>query len=148
MRKRAGKTKAFDIRVADWLRDKPALRNVREKVFIEEQKVPPELEWDEFDGACLHLVAFDSEGHPVATARLLANGTIGRMAVLKEWRGMGIGRALVLRLLEEAKKRGVIRLTLHAQTHARAFYERFGFSAEGDEFPEAGISHIKMALQL
>lgn len=148
MQKQTGKTKAFDIRVADWLRDRPALQNIRERVFIQEQKVPSELEWDEFDASCLHLIAFDSEGHPVGTARLLANGTVGRMAVLKEWRGMGIGRALILCLLEEAKKRGVIRLALHAQTHARGFYERFGFSTEGDEFAEAGIPHVKMILNL
>lgn len=140
------------VRLADWQRDGSALRDIREIVFVREQNVPAELEWDEFDMGCLHLIAFDREGSPIGTARLLRNGTVGtvgtvgRMAVLKEWRGRGVGRALVHHLLEEAEKCGITQLVLHAQTHAMGFYERFGFRAEGDLFREAGIPHVKMVL--
>jgi predicted GNAT family N-acyltransferase len=137
------------VRLADWQRDGAALRDIRETVFVREQNVPTELEWDELDVRCLHLIAFNREGSPIGTARLLRNstvGTVGRMAVLKEWRGRGVGRALVHRLLEEAEKWGIMQLVLHAQTHATGFYERFGFRAEGDLFKEAGIPHVKMVL--
>lgn len=142
---------AYAVRLADWQSDQPALRNIRETVFVREQNVPAELEWDEFDTRCLHLLAFSPEGSPIGTARLLlkgTTGTVGRMAVLKEWRGKGVGFALVHRLLEEAKKRGVMRLILHAQTHAADFYQRLGFRTEGEQFMEAGILHVKMVLHL
>lgn len=140
-----------NLRLTDWQRDRPALRSIREAVFIQEQNVPAELEWDEFDARCLHLIAFDPDGSPIGTARLLpigTVGTIGRMAVLKEWRARGVGRVLVHRLLDEAKKRGITQLVLHAQTHAVGFYEKFGFRAVSEEFMEAGIPHVKMALHL
>jgi predicted GNAT family N-acyltransferase len=127
------------------------LRNIRETVFVQEQNVPTELEWDELDRDCLHLIAFSPEGTPIGTARLLLIGMvgkIGRMAVLKEWRTRGVGHALVLRLLEEAKKRRIMQLILHAQRQAVGFYERFGFEATGDPFMEAGIPHVKMVLHL
>lgn len=142
---------ACSIRLIDWQRDPRALRDIREAVFIREQNVPAELEWDEFDAQCLHFLAFNPEGNPVGTARLLLNGTagaLGRMAVLKEWRARGVGSALVHGLLTEAKKRGITQLILHAQTHATGFYERFGFRTEGKQFVEAGIPHVKMVLNL
>jgi predicted GNAT family N-acyltransferase len=134
------------VRLADWQLDAPALRDIREAVFVREQNVPVELEWDEFDVGCVHLIAFNPEGSPIGTARLLLNGTVGRMAVLKEWRGKGVGHALIHYLLEEVEKRGIMQLVLHAQIHAIGFYEGFGFRAEGDLFTEAGISHVKMVL--
>ncbi|HET7060784.1 MAG TPA: GNAT family N-acetyltransferase [Nitrosospira sp.] len=144
-------TNACSVRLIDWQRDSRALRDIREAVFIREQNVPAELEWDEFDVQCLHFLAFNPEGNPVGTARLLLNGTagtLGRMAVLKEWRVRGVGSALVHGLLGEAKKRGISELALHAQTHAADFYERFGFRIEGKQFMEAGIPHVKMILHL
>jgi predicted GNAT family N-acyltransferase len=142
---------ACSVRVIDWQRGPGALRDIREAVFIREQNVPAELEWDEFDAQCLHFLAFNPEGNPVGTARLLLNGTagvLGRMAVLKEWRARGVGSALVHGLLAEAEKRGITELALHAQAHAGGFYERFGFRTEGRQFMEAGIPHVKMVLHL
>ncbi|ARO87044.1 GNAT family N-acetyltransferase [Nitrosospira lacus] len=134
----------YTIRIASWQDDGVALRRVRETVFILEQQVPVELEWDEFDMMSLHLLAMDPAGNAIATARLLPNGVIGRMAVLKEWRGRGVGSALLLRVLEEAGKRQIQQVTLNAQLRAVGFYVKFGFRVAEKEFMDAGIPHIKM----
>ncbi|HYT86545.1 MAG TPA: GNAT family N-acetyltransferase [Burkholderiales bacterium] len=126
----------------------PLARPVREKVFVEEQGVPRELEWDEWDERCEHAVACDSKGRAIGTARLLPEGRIGRMAVLVEWRRRGVGAALLGALIALARERSMPRVTLHAQTHAAGFYRRFGFSERGGEFSEAGIPHVEMALEL
>ncbi|MGH8684074.1 MAG: GNAT family N-acetyltransferase [Nitrosospira sp.] len=139
---------SYTIRVASWQEDALALRMVREAVFIREQHVPVELEWDELDASGLHLLAVDLAENPIATARLLPNGVIGRMAVLKEWRGRDVGGALLLRLLEEAGKRKIHQITLSAQLHAIPFYVKFGFQIAGEEFMDAGIPHVKMNLRL
>lgn len=128
-------------RMADWQRDRNALRRIREHVFVHEQRVDPALEWDGHDAACLHALAAIGDGEPVATGRLQPDGKIGRMAVLREWRGRGLGRAILDQLLEAAAGAGLEEVHLHAQTHALAFYERAGFVAEGEEFDEAGIPH-------
>ena len=140
--------KEFTVRIADWQDDAPALRVIREAVFILEQQVPVELEWDGLDAGCLHVLATDSAGNPVGTARLLPDGHIGRMAVLKEWRGRGVGSALLRLLLAEAKKRQLSRVVLNAQTYAAGFYAKFYFQAVGEEFMDAGIPHVKMILPL
>ncbi len=140
--------KSFTVRLANWQDDGPTLRTIRETVFIHEQHVPAELEWDEFDASCLHILALDSVGNPIGTARLLPDGHIGRMAVLKDWRGHGVGSALLQRLLEEAKKRHLLQVIVNAQTYAAGFYTRFGFRTAGEEFIDADIPHVKMALQL
>ena len=96
---------SFTVRVADWQIDNPAVRSIRENVFIQEQNVPVELEWDQFDENCLHLLALDATTRPIGTARLLQDGHIGRMAVLKEWRGCGVGIPhvqMILQLGEQA----------------------------------------------
>ena len=127
------------------------MRAVREAVFIREQGVPVELEWDEFDADCIHLIAVDAAENAIGTARLLQqgeNGGIGRMAVLKEWRGKGVGDALMRHLLKEAAALEIQQLTLNAQAYAVGFYARFGFAAMGNQFLEAGIPHVKMALRL
>jgi predicted GNAT family N-acyltransferase len=139
---------SFTVRVADWQTDNPALRSIREAVFIQEQHVPIELEWDQFDEDCLHLLALDATNRPIGTARLLQDGHIGRMAVLKEWRGCGVGTALLRHLLREAKTRGLAVTIVNAQTYAVDFYARFGFKLKGDEFLDAGIPHVRMLLQL
>lgn len=139
---------AFTVRILSWSEALPLARPVREKVFIEEQKVPLELEWDEWDERCDHVVAYDAQGHAIGTARLAPDGKLGRMAVLRDWRGRGVGGALLDALLGRARERSLARVTLHAQTHAAGFYRRFGFSERGGEFLEAGIPHLEMSLEL
>jgi len=139
---------ACTVRILAWREALPLARQVRESVFIAEQGVPRELEWDEWDEPSEHAVVFDADGSPVGTARLLPNGAIGRMAVLKERRGQGVGRKLLEALLQRARRRKMARVTLHAQTHAAGFYRRFGFSERGGEFLEAGIPHVEMTLDL
>lgn len=136
-----------EIKEADWSQDQAALRAIRSAVFIDEQQVPVELEWDEFDEECRHWLAL-ANGRPVGTARLLRNGQIGRMAVLRDQRGRGIGAALLRAVLAAAESSGRRELFLHAQTHALPFYEQFGFAVTGPEFMEAGIPHRTMRLSL
>ncbi len=134
----------FSLREASWSADQAAIRHVRQAVFIDEQAVPPPEEWDGRDEGCLHLLAEDPSGAPIGTARLLAEGKLGRMAVLAPWRGRGVGRALMARLIQIAERRGHTRLVLDAQVQAIPFYEPFGFKAEGPVFDDAGIPHRKM----
>ena len=147
---RTGRTNMspYTVRTASWQEDRRALRAVREVVFIGEQGVPVELEWDEFDVVCMHLLVTDSSGNPIGTARLLPDASIGRMAVLKDWRHQGVGSTLMHRLLKEAENRQFPTVTLNAQTHAIGFYNRFGFQQIGLEFLDAGIPHVKMVLRL
>ena len=139
---------AFAVRILPWSEALPLARPVREKVFVDEQGVPSELEWDEWDERCEHAVACDPEGRAIGTARLVPDGRIGRMAVLAEWRRRGVGAALLEALIALARERSMPRVTLHAQTHAAGFYRRFGFSERGGEFSEAGIAHVGMTLEL
>lgn len=139
---------SFTMRLADWQTDAPALRIIRETVFVREQHVPVELEWDEFDASCLHVLALDSASNPIGTARLLPDGHIGRMAVLREWRGHSVGSALLLWLLEEAKRRHLQQVIVNAQTYAAGFYTKFDFQTAGEEFIDAGIPHVRMVLHL
>ena len=138
----------YSVRLMPWSEALPLARAVRERVFIEEQGVPRELEWDDWDAPSDHAVAFDGEGGAIGTARLLPDGHIGRMAVLARWRGRGVGSALLDALLDLAKAKGMRSVRLNAQTHAAGFYRRFGFAAAGTEFVEAGIPHIEMTLTL
>jgi predicted GNAT family N-acyltransferase len=141
-------SRAFTIRILPWSDALPLARPVREKVFIEEQKVPRELEWDEWDERCMHALARDANGDAIGTARLTPDGKLGRMAVLREYRRQGVGAALVEALLVRAREMSLTRVTLHSQTHAAEFYRRFGFSERGAEFLEAGIPHLEMTLEL
>lgn len=138
----------YQLRIAQWQTDAPLLRTIRETVFIREQHVPVELEWDEFDAVSTHILAFSSEDNPIGTARLLPDGHLGRMAVLKAWRGHGIGGAMLKALLDIARQRGLQQVILHAQVTARSFYDGHGFVVSGDTFIEAGITHVKMILKL
>jgi len=137
----------FSIQIMTWSDALPLARAVREQVFIVEQGVPRELEWDDWDERSDHAVALDAGLIAIGTARLLPDGRIGRMAVLGHWRGRGVGAALLKALLQLARNRGMPEVILHAQTHAVGFYRRFGFSARGDEFIEAGIPHVEMSLK-
>ncbi|PSJ17180.1 GNAT family N-acetyltransferase [Nitrosomonas supralitoralis] len=132
------------VRMVNWEAEASALQDIRTTVFIQEQQVPVSLEWDEFDVISLHMLAFNNYGKPVGTARLLPDGHIGRMAVLKEWRGKGYGSAMMHQILNELRSRDMQKGLLNAQTSAVKFYEKFGFQAYGEEFVEAGIPHVKM----
>lgn len=129
---------------AHWPGDESAIRAIRTAVFVRELGIPDELEWDGLDPDCAHLLAYDMAGRPVGTARLQADGHIGRMAVLSEWRGRGVGGALLLMLIDLAAAHGLDEVFLDAQTAAAGFYHRHGFIASGDEFEAAGIPHIRM----
>ena len=135
---------AYRVRMADWSRDDEALRLVRFAVFVVEQRVPESLEWDGIDSRCEHAIAEDRGGSPVGCGRLLPDGHIGRMAVLREWRGRGVGGAILEKLAARAQERGFARAMLNAQTHAIPFYERHGFVVTGEPFEEAGIAHRAM----
>lgn len=138
-------TVALSIRIVPWPEARPDAMSVREAVFVVEQGVPPEIELDEWDAQCDHALAFEPGGRVVGTGRLLPDGHIGRMAVLGDWRGRGVGGAILAALIERAAARGMKRLLLNAQTHAVPFYARHGFVAFGDEFMEADIPHVAMA---
>ena len=137
-------TAEFVVRAADWERDRDQIRDVRRQVFILEQSVPAEIEWDGQDDDCLHVVAETPNRDAIGTGRLHPSGKIGRMAVLRPWRGSGVGSAMLERLLGYALNRGIDEVFLHAQSYVMSFYERAGFEAEGDEFMEAGIPHRLM----
>jgi predicted GNAT family N-acyltransferase len=138
----------FRVVVARWPEDAETLRRIRTEVFVGEQSVPAELEWDGRDPDCVHVLAVDREGRAIGTARLLPEGRIGRMAVIRKWRRRGVGGAMLERLVAEAAAAGMRRVELASQVHAAAFYERYGFRASGDVFMEAGIPHRHMVLEL
>ncbi|AOF80489.1 acetyltransferase domain protein [Methyloversatilis sp. RAC08] len=138
---------ALTVVVGDWALLEPALRAVREAVFIVEQGIPAELEWDTDDATSRHALAC-VDGAPVACGRLLPDGHIGRMAVRAPWRGQGIGRAILDALIDSARQGGLPLLQLHAQMHATGFYERARFTAEGPPFDEVGIVHQRMVRAL
>lgn len=124
-----------------------SLAAVRRTVFIEEQSVPEALEWDADDAPSLHALAVSREGEPIGTARLLPDGHIGRVAVLRAWRSRGVGGALLSAMIEAARTRGHGRALLNAQVQALPFYRRFGFEVEGGIFLDAGIEHRAMVLR-
>jgi len=138
----------FTVRLVDWSEAAEGLRFVRRAVFIDEQAIPEDMEWDEYDAVCRHAIAEDACGAPVGCGRLLPDGHVGRMAVLAEWRGRGVGAALLRELVNLARARGLPRAILNSQTHAMPFYARLGFVADGDEYLEAGIPHQTMTLEL
>ncbi len=131
------------VRLADWQQDNAELRRIRETVFIAEQAVPPELEWDAEDAEALHFLAYEDD-YAIGTARLLADGHIGRVSVLRDWRGLKVGWALLHAVIAEAEKRGLQQQSLSAQVQAAPFYERLGFAIVSDEYLDAGIPHVDM----
>lgn len=137
-------TSTCEIRYGDWATLNEDAHLIRFEVFVDEQKVPAEIELDEMDAVSLHAVAYDSTGTPVGTGRLLPDGHIGRMAVRKVARGTGIGGQLLQGLMSRARQRGDAYVVLNAQTSAASFYVAHGFKQSGDEFMEAGIAHIEM----
>ncbi|ATP45838.1 GNAT family N-acetyltransferase [Pseudomonas kermanshahensis] len=131
------------VRLADWHKDNADIRRIREAVFIAEQHVPPELEWDSDDPTAVHFLALEGD-YPIGTARLLPDGTIGRVSVLKDWRGLKVGDALMNAVIVEAQNSDLKQQMLSAQVHATPFYERLGFRVVSEEFLEAGIPHVDM----
>lgn len=138
----------YRIEPADVQTDSDDLHAVRDAVFVNEQHIPAEIEWDELDRHSVHLIARDSRHHPIGTGRLTPDRKIGRMAVLSPWRNRGVGTALMTALLYEAQKRSWPEVCLNAQVSVMGFYERFGFVSEGEPFVEAGIPHQAMRLKL
>ena len=132
---------------ADWAEHQCQLAQVRTAVFVDEQGVPPEIEMDSEDACCHHLLALLA-GEPVGTARLLADGRIGRLAVLKPHRGIGIGVQLLRASVALAESVGMTNLYLHAQVQTLDFYRREGFVDDGEAFVEAGIDHQNMRRSL
>ncbi|MFC3108789.1 GNAT family N-acetyltransferase [Undibacterium arcticum] len=137
----------YHIKLGDWTTLQPEAQAIRFDVFVREQQVPADIELDEMDPVCLHALAYDAGGQAVGTGRLLPDGHIGRMAVLKVARGTGVGGAILQALMQAAQQRGDRSVVLNAQTRAEGFYGRFGFVRDGDEFDDAGIPHIEMRLK-
>lgn len=134
---------SIDIHLADWS-STPALRSIRQVVFIDEQQVPAELEWDAEDAHATHFL-LTVDGQPAGTARLLRDGRIGRVALLPEARGKGLGRQLMLAVMQHAQQQGMTQLTLSAQTHALDFYRQLGFVPCSEVYLDAGIPHQSMS---
>ncbi|WP_353942042.1 GNAT family N-acetyltransferase [Streptomyces sp. HUAS MG91] len=148
---------AYDLRVAESETDRAACFAVRRDVFVTEQGVPQELEYDAYDTDAVHVLAVREDGTALGTGRLLTGeaaavknggaedvGALGRLAVAKAARGLGVGAALVGAIEDAARDRGLSAVDLHAQTHALGFYERLGYEVYGPEFPDAGIPHRAM----
>ncbi|MGE5338977.1 MAG: GNAT family N-acetyltransferase [Gemmatimonadota bacterium] len=136
------------IELGDWERLRAEVLPIRFAVFVGEQKVPADLEVDEWDARSLHAVARDPQQRAIGTARLLPDGHIGRVAVLREARGAGVGAALIRSMLQAARERGHVEVVLSAQMHALDFYRRLGFREEGVPYDDAGIPHLTMRLRL
>ncbi|MDN3246776.1 GNAT family N-acetyltransferase [Streptomyces sp. ZSW22] len=148
---------SYRVRIAEDAADREMCFAVRKEVFVAEQQVPEDIEYDAYDAVAVHVLAVREDGTPLGTGRLLhgeaaaaktggeaAVGSLGRLAVTREARGLGFGAALVRAVEEAARARGLTAVDLHAQTHALGFYERLGYEAYGPEFPDAGIPHRAM----
>lgn len=131
-----------------WEQAQPTAGPLRFAIFVGEQNVPSGIELDDLDASCVHAVAYDVDNKPIGTGRLLPDGTIGRMAVIKEWRRRGIGVEILQALIGEARKRSHAEVVVSAQLQAAEFYREQGFVAEGKVYEEAGILHQKMRKKL
>ncbi len=138
----------FTVSLVCWHDGEPLLKSVRDAVFIKEQGVPAELEWDGLDDGCRHALALSHKGQAIGSGRMLANGHIGRIAVLPAWRKQKVGTAIMEALLDYARAHDYKQVDVDAQTYALPFYRSFGFVEQGEEFMDAGLPHIKMFLKL
>jgi predicted GNAT family N-acyltransferase len=136
------------VELMDWAKAQPLAAPLRFAIFVGEQNVPPGIELDDMDEKSLHAVAFDAQGKVVGTGRLLPEGKIGRMAVVRELRRAGVGAAILEALIAEAGRRGHREVRLSAQLQAAEFYRAHGFVAEGKVYEEAGILHQAMRRKL
>ena len=138
----------FRIELMNWEQAGPIAGPIRFGIFVGEQNVPPGIELDDKDPDCLHAVAYDEKGAAIGTGRLLPDGHIGRMAVLKDWRRRGVGDAILEALVAEARKRGHAEVVVAAQLQAAEFYRNHGFVADGKVYQDAGILHANMRKKL
>lgn len=138
----------YRIELMSWEKAQPVAGPIRFAIFVGEQNVPPGIELDDMDAKSVHAIAYAPDGKAVGTGRLLPDGHIGRMAVVKEWRRQGVGAAILEALVEEARRRGHAEVMLSAQLQAAEFYRNHGFVAEGKVYQEAGILHQKMRRRL
>ena len=130
--------------IVNWSDKQAELTSVRRAVFIEEQNVPESIELDGTDPECSHVLASDESGNPIGTARIDGSGKIGRMAVLLEHRGRGVGTKMLEAIIEHGRSSGITVFYLSAQIGAVGFYMKMGFKTYGEQFQEAGITHVKM----
>ncbi len=138
----------YSIQFADWEEDAKRLTSLRHEVFVDEQKVPIEIEIDDMDVECLHIKAVLNNGQIIGTARLLPSNYVGRMCVSRAYRGQGIAGAMLEFIIQYAEHQKLPSLQLNAQISAQALYERYGFVVDSDIFMEAGIQHRHMSLPL
>lgn len=124
------------------------LKQIRTEVFIQEQNVPEYIEWDEFDAQAIHLLALDEKNQPIGCARILKHGRVGRMAVVKSWRGSGLGKALIAKAIEICRRLNMPKINISSQTHAIKFYEKAGFVVTSEAYIDANIWHVDMVLLL
>ena len=141
-------TNPFSVSLVSWHDGEPLLKSVREAVFIREQGIPPELEWDGLDENCRHALVLSGQGEAIGCGRIQDNGHIGRIAVLPNWRKQKVGTAIMEALLDYARTHDYPQVDVDAQTHAVPFYHGFEFVEEGEVFPDAGLPHIRMRLKL
>ena len=136
------------IEQANWHNDQTKLITVRTRVFVQEQRVPADLEIDGMDAISLHVKAITPNGNVVGTARLLPSHYIGRMCVLNDYRKAGIGTRMLSFFIDYARQNKFDSLMLNAQITALHFYQQLGFIADSDVFIEADIEHVHMTLSL
>jgi predicted GNAT family N-acyltransferase len=139
---------SFTVSLVPWKDGEPLLKSIREAVFIKEQGVPAELEWDGLDEGCRHALALSHKGDAIGCGRMLADGHIGRISVLPQWRKQKVGTAIMEALLNYARSHDYKQVDVDAQTYAVPFYRKFDFVEEGESFMDAGLPHIKMRLKL
>jgi len=138
----------FTVSLVCWHDGEPLLKSIREAVFVREQGVPSELEWDGLDDNCRHALALSHQGDAIGCGRMFTNGHIGRISVLPQWRKQKVGTAIMEALLDYARAHNYKKVDVDAQTYTLPFYHSFGFAEHGKEFMEAGLPHIKMAMKL
>ncbi len=134
----------IDVRTACWVTDRLMIEALRYTVFVCEQMIPAGLEVDQHDVGSFHALACTGEGRGIATGRMLPDGRLGRIAVLREFRGQGVGGKVMDYLIARARQNHLSEVYLHAQRHAVGYYQRLGFTTEGKPFMEAGIEHLCM----
>ena len=137
----------YEVIAGGWEQLEKDAKYIREQVFIQEQGIASEDEWDDFDVAAVHFMVYDKE-QPIATARLLPQHSVGRVAVLMPYRKQGIGKILMQHIIDYARNQKLPYLKLSAQTYVTAFYEALGFNVQGEVYQDCGIPHIDMILAL
>lgn len=137
----------YEVIAGGWEQLEKDAKYIREQVFIQEQGIAPEDEWDDFDATAVHFMVYDKE-QPIATARLLPQHSVGRVAVLMSYRKQGIGKILMQHIIDYARNQKLPYLKLSAQTYVTAFYEALGFNVQGEVYQDCGIPHINMILAL